>query len=328
MPTPTDPDLSSLSKQLPEFCLRSRATNTKRKYSYAFDNFCKWCNSYKNVKPLPASDYYVSLYLVHLSKKFKSYAKVEEAFYAISWAHKLAGYSDPCKSDLCISVREGAHRTIGHKIVNKKEPITPEILNKIVAKYGQDYSNLSEIRICCMCLLSYAGFLRFSELANLRRSDLEFCNSHVSLFIQKSKTDRYRAGTHVLIARTSNNTCPVNMLEKYLSLSSIDIGSSEFIFRSLCFCKKSNSYKLRGVNPLSYTRAREILLSALESVGLDKSKFGLHSLRSGGATAAASAGIQDRLFKKHGRWSSDTAKDGYVRENVKEKLSVSKNLGI
>ena len=54
----------------------------------------------------------------------------------------------------------------------------------------------------------------------------------------------------------------------------------------------------------------------------------MHSLRSGGATAAATSGVSDRLFKKHGRWKSDNAKDGYVQENLKSKLSVSKNLGI
>ena len=67
---------------------------------------------------------------------------------------------------------------------------------------------------------------------------------------------------------------------------------------------------------------------AFESIGLNKSKFGLHSLRSGGATAAASAGVNDRVFKKHGRWKTDKAKDGYVTENLDEKLSVAKNLGI
>lgn len=87
------------------------------------------------------------------------------------------------------------------------------------------------------------------------------------------------------------------MLERYLYMCKIDNNSDEFIFRSLSFCKKSQCFKLRGNNPLSYTRAREVLLAALESIGLDKSKFGLHSLRSGGATAAASAGIADRLFK-------------------------------
>jgi hypothetical protein len=43
-------------------------------------------------------------------------------------------------------------------------------------------------------------------------------------------------------------------------------------------------------------------------------------LRSGGSTAATAAGIDDRLFKKHGRWKSDTAKDGYVKENIDVQL--------
>jgi len=71
-----------------------------------------------------------------------------------------------------------------------------------------------------------------------------------------------------------------------------------------------------------------LLLEKLESLGLEKSKFGLHSLRSGGATSAANAGISDRIFKKHGRWKSDRAKDGYVKEDLKTQLSVSQNLGI
>ena len=63
--------------------------------------------------------------------------------------------------------------------------------------------------------------------------------------------------------------------------------------------KSENVHKLRKSCQLSYTRSREIVLSALEGIELDKNKFGLHSLRSGGATAAAAAGIDDRLFKKH-----------------------------
>ena len=39
----------------------------------------------------------------------------------------------------------------------------------------------------------------------------------------------------------------------------------------------------------------------------------LHSLRAGGATSAANVGIPDRLFKRHGRWASENAKDGYVK---------------
>ncbi|KAK3090282.1 hypothetical protein FSP39_010613 [Pinctada imbricata] len=56
--------------------------------------------------------------------------------------------------------------------------------------------------------------------------------------------------------------------------------------------------------------------------------FGLHSLRSGGATAAASFGIHDRLFKRHGRWKSELAKDGYVKDSLTERLLVTQCLGL
>lgn len=79
---------------------------------------------------------------------------------------------------------------------------------------------------------------------------------------------------------------------------------------------------------MSYTRIRELILNALKEVGEDPSKFGVHSLRSGGATAAANLGIPDRLFKAHGRWRSETAKDGYIQDNIEKVLSVSKNLGL
>ena len=57
-------------------------------------------------------------------------------------------------------------------------------------------------------------------------------------------------------------------------------------------------------------------------------QLGLHSLHSAGATAAANSGVQDRLFKRHGRWQSETAKDGYVEDSLKARLSVTDSLGL
>ena len=45
----------------------------------------------------------------------------------------------------------------------------------------------------------------------------------------------------------------------------------------------------------------------------------------GGATAAANAGIRDRMFKRRGLWASENAKDGYVEDNLDSMLSVSKS---
>ena len=38
------------------------------------------------------------------------------------------------------------------------------------------------------------------------------------------------------------------------------------------------------------------------------------------AIAEANAGVQDRRFKWHGRWKSESAKDGYVKDSVQRWL--------
>ena len=48
--------------------------------------------------------------------------------------------------------------------------------------------------------------------------------------------------------------------------------------------------------PLSYMTVGGHVLELLANIGLDPKKFGLHSLRSGGASAAANLGVNDRLF--------------------------------
>jgi hypothetical protein len=51
-------------------------------------------------------------------------------------------------------------------------------------------------------------------------------------------------------------------------------------------------------------------------------------MRSGGAKAAANSDINDRVWKRHGHWKSDSSKDGYVVDSVDKRLQVSKNLGL
>ena len=80
--------------------------------------------------------------------------------------------------------------------------------------------------------------------------------------------------------------------------------------------------------PLSYTRSRELLLEAVSAIGLDKTLFGLHSLRSGGASQAANNSVTDGLFKAYGRWRSENANDEYVKDSLLSKLSVTKLLSI
>jgi len=67
---------------------------------------------------------------------------------------------------------------------------------------------------------------------------------------------------------------------------------------------------------MSYTRVRKLIQIKLQQLGYSPNLFGTHSLRSGGATAAVNASVPDRLFKQHGRWHSEGAKDGYVEDSL------------
>ena len=71
-----------------------------------------------------------------------------------------------------------------------------------------------------------------------------------------------------------------------------------------------------------------LFLDVITAVGMKREEFSLHSLRSGGASTAANAGVNDRLFESHGRWRSESAKDGYVDDNIEALLSVSGMLGL
>lgn len=100
------------------------------------------------------------------------------------------------------------------------------------------------------------------------------------------------------------------MLERYFKVAEIQGDADKHHFRGLS--KTKQGYHLRPTGGISYTRVRKLLLQVLKEIGLDPKDFGAHNLRSGGATAAANAGVPDRWFKRHGRWSSENAKDGYV----------------
>ena len=130
-----------------------------------------------------------------------------------------------------------------------------------------------------------------------------------------------------MVARTSNPTCPFDMLRRYATLSGDSISSTQFVFRSV-YKSKAGGYLLRDGFKLSYSRARELFIQKFRAIGLDTNLYGLHSLRIGGASAAANSDIPDRVIKKHGRWKSDKAKDTYCREDIQHQLLVTLNIHI
>ena len=128
------------------------------------------------------------------------------------------------------------------------------------------------------------------------------------------------------IAQTGNITCPVAMLERYMAKIGMAWDEERLLFRPIC--KTAKTEKLRQSGSISYSCLRELFRKKLRKLDYDPDKFGLHSLRAGGATAAPNSGVSYRLFKRRGRWKSNSAKDGYIENSVKQRLTVSQQLGL
>ena len=105
-------------------------------------------------------------------------------------------------------------------------------------------------------------------------------------------------------------------MEEYISAAQIDVSKDLPLFRALATPRSKDMVRSQGI---SYTRARELVKDAFSGL-TDVSNLSLHSLRADGATSAATAGIPDRQFKRHGRWASENAEDGFVKDNFNSRL--------
>ena len=281
------------------------------------------CNQLGSSDILPAKAFPVALYLESLLQSAKTPAPVISAFYGIKWMHDLYGLDSPTDSKIVVNVVESAKRILSTQ-TNKKEPITVEILLAMYKRIYKDKDVMSQ-RIIVASLLGYAGFMRSAELLQLQVSDIVFEDTYILVFVESSKTDKYRDGSWIPIAKSGTVLCPYTNLQKYIEWANLK--GDDYIFCNLS--KTKTGFKPRKVmKAMSYTSLREQFIKAFQPHVSDISSFGLHSLRSGGATSAANSGVRDRLFKRHGRWTSESAKDGYVKDDMNSRLIVSKSLGL
>ena len=306
---------------------QGRCSGTTDAYRRSFSRWRDFACSRGEIQVFPASTEHVALYLQYLLDTTRSHSAADSAIYGIQWAHNLAGIPSPTDSPIIQAISSAAKRLVGTRLLNKKEPISPDMIRKLVE--ASNFNNLLELRNVFIFLLAFAGFFRIEEVLHIKYGDIAFHAGYVAISIDRSKTDQLRKGNEVVISENfGSDSCPVTILSRYLNqVRPFLVDSAHFVFRALS--KTKSSHKLVAVNkPISYSSARDYFKKSFKDIVPDISVVSTHSLRAGGASAAANAGMADRLFQRHGRWKSVSAKNGYVEDSLESRLSVSKNLGI
>jgi integrase len=316
----TDPHLISLRDSIPELIIQDVAPSTRVKYQYSLRAWSEWTKEHK-IQEFPASGDMVALYLMELARSPFGMGPLESFVAALNWAHKKQCLPLPSAHPLVSQILASCRRTKARP-VSRKTPISPDHIDTIFSKFYFSNTPLNDLQTLTMISIGFAGFLRFSDLSQLRHEHISFFPDSCSLFLGKRKNDQYRAGNTVWLHLSGKPTCPVSILHRFMLLSSSSYGLP--LFRKI---SHGHSITFRQF-PISYSSARENFLEIFSRAGLSHLDIGLHSLRSGGASQAAAAGVDDESIRQHGSWRSLTAHLNYIQKSKQALLLVPKSLNV
>ena len=263
----------------------SKAINTIRAYKSDFNDFDLFCIK-NGFKSLPSKPEIVSLYLTHLSTKNAKISTIQRRLVSIKMIHKLKGHYLDTKNPSIIENIMGIKRRKG-SIQNGKKPIKINNLKKIINVIDeQKNEEIKKLRDRSIILVGFSGGFRRNEIVSLDYDDLEFVPEGLKINVKRSKTDQFGQGSLKGLPYFENSRfCPVISLQKWIKISNISSGP---LFRR--FKKGSNLSE----NRLTDQSVALLIKEYLELAGIDSKNYSGHSLRSGFATSAAEAGVEER----------------------------------
>jgi len=293
-------ELAEIVAEARDYVAAGRAENTTRVYRTGWAQFTAWCDAH-GVRALPAGAETVACYVADLAKVAKP-ATIDARLAAISAAHRAAGHDSPTKEEAVRLVRRGVRRTLGTD-QRQVRPVTVPDLRVMLAGLGTDFAGC---RDRALLLLGFAGALRRSELVGLDVADITEGTEGLTVRLRRSKTDQEGAGRIIGIPFGSNPvTCPVRAWRAWLEVSGITEGAA---FRPV------DRHGHIGGARLSGQAVALVLKRRASRAGLDADDVAGHSLRAGLATAAAAAGVPERVIAEQTGHKGTAMLRRYIRE--------------
>ena len=298
------------------------APSTAKSYDSALKHWTTYATSHA-LPLLPVSPIDLGNCLSALADSTGSLSTITTVVAAVARQHWDRFLPSPTENFAFRRLLQGFKRFLS-KPPKPKSPLTPEILSSAIALV-RDSGRLQEWRtVVRMCLAFYAG-CRWSDAIVLKTTHLSFESEGVSILIPRSKTDQFSRGESVFIRYAEHSACPVQLLVDYLRR--LNYGEREGFLQPRIRTVKGVQSGIFNTQ-VSYSTALSDLRLLLASLGmnLDPSKFGEHSGRRGGATAASDAGVDWTDLMSHGRWKSIATPLGYLANSRRRQRRVAQAL--
>jgi hypothetical protein len=274
-------------------------------YTSALQSYLSFCASH-NFSPEPTPDT-LSFFVVFMCHHIKPQS-VES--YLSGICNQLEPFHPSirtiCRHPLVTKTLAGCKkiRAVG---VSRKRPLTRVELGDVARQYRLSTSH-DDLLFVAILLTGFHGLLRLGELVWPDRKSLQdyrkvithrsvrISQASVSFHLPGHKADRFFEGNQVILQQTSTPDDPMKPFLLYLQTR--DLG---FPFNPELWLRIDGTIPTRSWFML---RLRKLFASDVAG----------HSLRSGGATALAEAGVPPHLIQAIGRWASD-AFQIYIRKH-------------
>ena len=292
--------MSTLCGEAQTWAERSLAPSTQRLYAAACKRYTSFCQQL-NLTPFPTSQRHLTAFAAHLAHS-KSAATVTTYVAAVKHQHLTRGWAEDLISSPLLSLTLRGIRRHQTRHITRR-PISYQVLENILHHLQHHYPANHHDRLMLMAAFSLAfhALLRVSEFTSpsiytrnhhstLRRKDVNICQHTLHLRIRASKTDQAGFGQSLIIGCSGKPSCPVSLIKLHLQQ-----------------CHHPNSrplFHFRNGKHLTPTSFSAILKESLQAAGENPRAYSTHSLRIGGATAAAAAGVEPALIQDLGRWRS------------------------
>ena len=170
--------------------------------------------------------------------------------------------------------------------------------------------------------MGFFGLLRASNLVappgdqfdvskHLSRASFRDHGSYMVLTLLLAKNNQVGRVVHIPLPRLVGSVlCPVQAVRQAFELT------KEASLLGPAFMRRKAGAKL---TPVKYAWFSKKLLDLIEACGLDRSQYGTHSLRRGGASWALKCGISSEVIRILGDWHSD-AYQNYLEVSLEDKL--------
>lgn len=275
---------------------------------------------------------------------FGAYLPSIKNFFISSNVHNNFGIA--IKSDQVGYVKRG-YQKIYHKIhpisESRKMAFTLDLVNYVsAAMRDSDIKNLDEwairarevaLRTGIYFLLRKSEFLPNNQGSQqgLQRKDILFFDNlgftilcsliqrgqakSVKIIIPFSKCDQFGKGRNILhVRQTNRDRCIVRDLEEWVISTRVELGAGESDFL----------FMIKGKVLISSEQITKVMKITAEHCGFDSHKISAHSLRYGGATMLAAAGLPQYIIAYFGGWCEDSKSlQIYTQLNVSSNSLVS-----